>query len=505
MGMRRSLTLGLASLLALSGCGSSCASDATGGPPAPPSRPTPAPTVPLDPAPLPATPPAVLAEAEVIEWPAGRIVALDTLVPSLFTEELCTYITQPGAPLIAIYEDRIVVVPADGASPTRAYSNELGCGDARALTLASGALVTMNDHDLVARELDTLAIRWRRHIDPGEPVGSGDTVVVTTFGAWLGLDAASGETRWEHRRGARAEGVLLGDVLVATVRNAVIGIAVSDGAERFRLAVERPALLRAGERTAAAFVIQNDEREIDWRTPTLVSADGTSRRLDLDAELASFRSLLVDERGVYAMVEVAPDRVELRRYDQAGEVVARSRPFDVWLETPSLVAMGSELAIFGAPSGLRILDASTLADRWVEFEPTSAWLGPPTVWQPSPERAPVLVEIGLRWQLLLHLAGSAGAPRPVRVSGTLRCDGQPVPDTELVVEDVVTRTDERGRYRARATVGAAVHVDAVLRGEAGPGGDCRGTRSADIDRRARTAEVDLDMSTPDPVSEPPTP
>ncbi|MFO0686160.1 MAG: PQQ-binding-like beta-propeller repeat protein [Sandaracinus sp.] len=435
-----------------------------------------------------ATPPAVLAESAALAWP-DEPVASFTRVDVDLGHGLTALVAQDGKPLVVIGPDRFVVIPSDGTTPLRAYANERGlstrCGSWRGVAVAGGAFLTCaSDETLVARDLETLAVRWERPSpgDTNDTAGEDDTFVVTTSAGWLGLDARSGATIWEIAAPFEPAPLVVHGTAFALTRAGLVGRDARTGEHRFDVAAEDGLLVPIPGR---GVVLESTASAAALR---LVEPDGAAREVPLDAPFFSESpSALLEGETLTTLVTVGRGQLEVRRYDLASRTrTARSEPFHAG-GFEHLYALGRQVLVVNG-HGARLLDAATLAQRWLG-EAAGACTST-AVWRPTATAAPVLACLTLG-ELSLFVPSAAPVERHrVRVSGTTRCQGGPDPSS-VRIEGVHVETDPRGHYEV--DVDADDDIDIVASAVDTPSEtSCTGSRSVPVPPGARRMQVDVD-------------
>ncbi|MBN8614317.1 MAG: PQQ-binding-like beta-propeller repeat protein [Deltaproteobacteria bacterium] len=509
-GMARSharswLELPVCGVAVLLGCGAHAAPPLTTVPPtstAPAievvSAPTPEPVAPTTAAERALAAPRPLEDGAVIEWPAIAAVSLEE-VELPFAVEVWGHVAVDGLPLVVLGGDRLIALPTDGHTPTRAFADERGhsnrCVES-CVAVAGGAFVVLDrDGVLVARDIATLATRWERPAPEGirsGVYGDGDTFVVQAEDGVFGLDAATGAQRWHWEiEGGYAPRIGQG-LFVQRVGSVVFAIALSTGEVRFRVEAvgvdlgpvtpDGFALLRARYADAGS--------DLTARQVRLVGLDGTQHVVELDADIESRDAVLVAAQTLTVLVSAGDDRAEVRRYDaRTGRRLQRSRSFGRALPG-SLLAVGPDVAIIDRTLGIRLLDGPTLAERWLGGERRMCVA--PIVWRPTATSTPVLTCRGYGGFGVYRASAAVEARRPVTVSGVVRC-GERGTTAHVMVEGVVAQTDRRGRYRVRVSADEEVNVTVAAETDM-LDADCSGSRSVLLPPDAREVRVDFDLA-----------
>jgi len=444
----------------------------------------------------PAASPRMLAEGAALAWPTEEAVSLEEVDLPLAVD-VWGQVTIDGLPLVALSDERLVVIPADGQAPMRAYANERSrprsCSRA-CVAAAGGAFLTLDgDGALVAREVATLATRWERPAPEGatELYGDGDTFVVVAPAGVFGLDAVGGATRWQWEvEGGYPPRVGQG-LFVRRSEGVLFALDLGTGEPRFRL---ETGAVDVGPITPAGFALVRDRYasdggELTARQVRLVGLDGTDHLVQLDADVESADAVVVAARTLTVLVSPANDRAEARRYDaRTGRRLQRSRPFGRAVPG-TLVAVGPDVAVVDRTLGIRLLDGETLAERWLGGE--GRWCFEPAVWRPSVTSAPVLACRGYAFFALYRASPERDGRRTVTVSGTVRCGGSGTP-AHVMVEGVVARADRRGRYRVAVRADDTVNVTVVADTDI-LDADCSGYHAVALAPDADEASLDFDL------------
>lgn len=478
---------------------------ACGGPAAPPApRAAPPPVIAAAPAPAaeptPPPPPLVITEAA----PGSAIIAgappehlARWALPASPDER--ARLVPAGSSLIAIGGERILAYAADGSTPTRSRDNPLGPSDRSVdptiggAPIASGVLFVRGAEDRIAGlDLSTLALRWTAHLNIDERrreeahLATGDAFVVISSHDMIGVDAASGARLFRRAlapheqapgyvRWRAAGGLVLG----ALVRGR--GLAAYDartGEERWvARALSEPRLFDADGGRLPALV--------DHHTAVILRVeDGVElARFPLGASVWHGRGLVLAGDTLYAGVQGRePTDWQLRAYDvTSGRERWRSPVLHARADDHPDLALDEDVVF--ACTDARVLHAFDRGDgraRWWAFPRACS---SPRIWQPI-EGAPGVVLTG---DDLYGRGATPSVMRELTVSGALTFEGRPRARVLVRIGDTWTRTDARGRYRARVRAWDDVPVDV----------DCEGcvplSRTLAIDDPASARRLDLPL------------
>lgn len=434
--------------------------------------------------------PSAIAEGATLAWPEEPVASFTHVLLDIGGPmELLA--AQDGKPLVVIGREHFLVVPTDGRSPVRVYANERGLspgcmGDHRA-AIAGGAFLTCaRDDTLVARDLETLEVRWERSFPgPRETLGEGDTFLVRTSAGWTGLDAASGATRWERPTTSMTSAIATAGLAIVIEQDRLDARDVRTGEPRFEAAyageVVRPlpggGIVLAPTGTAPAL--------------RLIAPDGTERTLPLDAPSAESIAALFDDEALTAVVQLAARRMEVRRYDLASEArTARSETFDS-AGFPRVYALGRDLLLV-SPLGGRLLDAEDLTQRWLGEDVGECRTLVP--WRPTTQAAPALACLDDEGTLSVFVASATQVTRHrVRVSGSTRCGGGPSPSI-VWIEGRTVESRSDGRYRVDVMADDDIDISATALDTPMDTACTGGRRSVPVPAGASAMHVDVAMT-----------
>lgn len=358
-------------------------------------------------------------------------------------------VVEHGRPLIFVDPERFVEVSPGGE--TRTEPNPVGfqaqLASKHPIPSIRGVFLIAGRESFVAIDRRTFEPRWTAPRSERTAVwnlrSAGNAFVVSTALEMRSLDPSDGHELWTAEDIANGGFAEAGHGLVLIEdwdANAVIARDARTGQERFRVAATEP---RVGLISEHGFGVTSSEGPA-----VIVGLDGEiQQRVDVEGRfdeqhLDMRSSVVVGADGATVAVRTGRHTLEVRRY-AGGEVRARSAPMGTADRDPSLV-LGS---------GGVWLRTSFYTVRALDENLHETWLGQPERGCPRPfvwnerEGAPSAVVCDRGGGAFYRATETRRERRSTTVSGTVRCEGEPLADAPLEVAGAMTRTDARGRYR----------------------------------------------------------